>query len=163
MSVSEVPRLAADDAAARGLAIEFVARQEQGPPVDGRVGGVRVAKTVVVQRGDEFVFVITDLAARFSWPKLRAVLGVNRVSLPTAEEVLAATGYARGSISPIGAHTPWPVVIDAGLRGERIAVGSGSHGWVVLVEADALARAYGATVADVVPDPDTAGEPAAAK
>lgn len=148
MSNPEVSRAAAD-AAARGLSVEFVSREGSGPPSDGRVAGARIAKTVVVQRGAEFVFVIAPLTAQFSWPKLRALLGVNRLSLPDADAAFAATGYVRGTISPLGASTAWPVVLDESLAHERIAVGSGSHGWAALVDGTALARAYGATVADV--------------
>ncbi|QYM76759.1 aminoacyl-tRNA deacylase [Leucobacter luti] len=148
MTNTEVPRAAAD-AAARGLAVEFIPREGSGPPAGGLVGGVRIAKTVVVQLGSEFVFVIAPLAAQFSWPKLRALLGVNRVSLPDADAAFAATGYERGTISPLGASTPWPVYIDQGLIGARIALGSGSHEFAALVDAAEFVSAYGATVADL--------------
>lgn len=144
----EIARAAAD-AAARGLAVAFVAREGSGPPADGRVGDALIAKTVVVQRRDEFVFVITPLAAQFSWPKLRALLGVNRLSLPDSAAAFAATGYERGTISPLGASVAWPVFLDAQLSGQRIALGSGSHGYAAIVDAGAFARAYGATVADL--------------
>lgn len=35
-----------------------------------------------------------------SWPKLRALLGVNRLSIPDAETARAATGYERGTPLP---------------------------------------------------------------
>lgn len=156
MSNPEVSR-AAVDAAARGLAVEFVSRTGNGPPQDGRVAGSRIAKTVVVQRGAEFVFVIAPLAAQFSWAKLRALLGVNRLSLPDADAAFAATGYERGTISPLGASEAWPVVLDESLAKERIALGSGAHGWAAIVDGAALARAYGAVVADVSSDPKRTG------
>jgi hypothetical protein len=33
---------------------------------------------------------------RDRWPKLRALLGVNRLSMPDADTALAVTGYVRG-------------------------------------------------------------------
>lgn len=152
---SDVTRAAAD-AAARGLAVEFIAREGSGPPADGMVGGAQIAKTVVVQLRDGFVFVLAPLATQFSWPKLRTLLGVNRVSLPDADAAFAATGYPRGTISPLGASTPWPVYLDRSLVGTRIALGSGSHGFAALVDAGAFTRAYDARVADLAVDPDAA-------
>jgi prolyl-tRNA editing enzyme YbaK/EbsC (Cys-tRNA(Pro) deacylase) len=77
--------------------------------------GVRpeqVVKTLVVRRGeDDYVLVLVPGDRSLSWPKLRALLGVSRISLPDAEEALAATGYARGTITPTIAssagRSPW--------------------------------------------------------
>ncbi|GAA1599277.1 aminoacyl-tRNA deacylase [Leucobacter chromiireducens] len=149
--MTEHPELAraAADAAERGLSVEFVARTGEGPPADGMLSGVPIAKTIVVQRREEFVFVIAPLAAQFSWPKLRALLGVNKLSLPDADGAFDATGYPRGAITPLGAHTPWPVILDASLAGQRIALGTGAHGFGAIVDADALARAYDAEFAEL--------------
>ncbi|WP_336660860.1 aminoacyl-tRNA deacylase [Leucobacter sp. USHLN153] len=138
---------AAEDAAARGLAVEFVSRTPGERPAP--LPGVELVKTIVVQAKDRHVLVLTPVDEQFSWAKLRALLGVNRLSLPDAEGALAATGYARGTITPLGARGSWPVVIDARLAGRRIAIGSGSPAHGALVDADALAAAYSATVADL--------------
>ena len=140
---------AAKDAAARGLTVEFVARGGDGPPADGMLGGVPIAKTIVVQRREEFVFVIAPLAAQFSWPKLRALLGVNKLSLPDADGALAATGYERGTITPLGATQQWPVFMDERLRSGRIALGSGTRTHALIVDAAELAAAFDATVSDL--------------
>ncbi|UOR02337.1 YbaK/EbsC family protein [Leucobacter allii] len=138
------------DARARGLAVEFVPRTpgERPAPIDG----VEPVKTIVVQRRDGYVLVLAPLAEQFSWAKLRALLGVNRLSLPDPAGALAATGYARGTISPLGARGDWPVVMDARLSGARIVIGSGSPAAGAIVDADELARAYAATVADLGAD-----------
>lgn len=149
-NASEIAR-ATTDAAERGLEVEFIAREggpQAGPPADGRVAGVPIAKTVVVQVKDGFVFVVAPLSAQFSWPKLRAALGVNRLSLPDAEVAFAATGYRRGTISPLGSSTGWPVFIDETLEGQ-IALGSGSHHFAAIVDAAAFRAAYGATAVDL--------------
>ncbi|KAM9864080.1 aminoacyl-tRNA deacylase [Leucobacter sp. BZR 635] len=144
----QVPRAAAD-ASARGLDVEFLQRDGSGRPTSGEFGGARIAKTVVVQRGDSFVFVLTPLDAQFSWAKLRSHLGVNRLSLPDADAAFAATGYERGTITPLGASTAWPVILDRSLAGEEILVGAGQHGIGARVRADDLVRAYAAEVAEL--------------
>lgn len=109
----------------------------------------RIVKTLVVRRGeDDYLFVLVPGDRQISWPKLRALLGVSRLSLPPAEDAFAATGYERGTITPFGASHPWPVVADAAVRG-TISLGGGAHGVAVTVEADDVIRALDATVADV--------------
>ncbi len=139
---------AAADAASRGLAVSFVARTpgERPAPVEG----VELVKTIVVQAKHRFVLVLTPVDAQFSWAKLRAHLGVNKLSLPDAEGAFAATGYVRGTITPLGAAGSWPVVVDARLAGRRIAIGSGSAEFGALVSADELVSAYAAHVVDLV-------------
>jgi Cys-tRNA(Pro)/Cys-tRNA(Cys) deacylase len=62
-----------------------------------------VVKTLVVRRADnDFVFVLVPGDRTISWPKLRATLGVSRLSLPDAAVAKAATGYERGTITPFG-------------------------------------------------------------
>ena len=109
-----------------------------------------IVKTLVVKRSDDtylFALIPGDLA--ISWPKLRAVVGVNKLQLPDPSLALAATGYERGTITPIGSANDWPVYADASIRGRRIAMGAGAHGYSLFVDADALIAAYGATVADI--------------
>lgn len=109
-----------------------------------------IVKTLVVRRGEgDYVFVLVPGDRTISWPKLRALLGVNRLSLPPADEALIATGYERGTITPYGSSTAWPVVMDATAAGRRISIGAGAHGVAATVAADDLARTLGAQVADV--------------
>jgi prolyl-tRNA editing enzyme YbaK/EbsC (Cys-tRNA(Pro) deacylase) len=47
-----------------------------------------------VRRGaGDYVFVLVPGGREIDWKKLRAHLGVSRLSLPDAEEARAATGY----------------------------------------------------------------------
>lgn len=115
-----------------------------------------VVKTIVVRRGEgDLLFVLTPGGRVISWPKLRALLGVSRLSMPDAEAAKAATGYARGTITPFGAATAWPVVADERLRGREITLGAGEHGLAVAVDADTALAALGATVADVTDEEPT--------
>lgn len=112
---------------------------------------VDVVKTLVVRRGEgDYLFVLVPGGRSISWPKLRALLGVSRMSMPPADEAFAATGFERGTITPIGSSTAWPVVADVVLasRGE-ITLGSGVHEVAIAVQALPLIEATGAVVADV--------------
>lgn len=109
-----------------------------------------IVKSLVVRRGSgDYVFVLVPGDREISWPKLRAHLGVNRLSMPPAEEALEATGYERGTITPFGSTTPWPVILDASVAGRTISMGAGAHGTSVTLAADDLVRALAAEVADV--------------
>ncbi|MEU3452823.1 YbaK/EbsC family protein [Micromonospora sp. NPDC006766] len=115
-----------------------------------------VVKTIVVRRAeDDHLFVLTPGDRVISWPKLRALLGVSRLSMPDAEAARAATGYERGTITPFGSTTAWPVVADERLRGREITLGAGEHGVAVAIDADTALTALDATVADVT-DPEPA-------
>jgi prolyl-tRNA editing enzyme YbaK/EbsC (Cys-tRNA(Pro) deacylase) len=77
-------------------------------------------RTIVVRRGaDDYLFVLVPAGRRFDWPKLRAHLGVNRVTLPDAEEARGVTGYVRYTITPFGSTHAWPVVVDAAAMAEH--------------------------------------------
>lgn len=109
-----------------------------------------VVKTMVVRRGEgDHLLVLVPGDRTISWPRLRALLGVSRLSMPDAAAALAVTGYPRGTITPFGAAGDLPVVADERLRGRRITLGAGAHGVAVAVDADAALAHLEATVADV--------------
>jgi Cys-tRNA(Pro)/Cys-tRNA(Cys) deacylase len=117
----------------------------QGIPLDA------LLRTIVVRRGaDDYVFVLVPAGRRFEWPKLRAHLGVNRLSLPDAEEARQVTGYERFTITPFGASRAWPVIADASvLEQPVVAIGGGARGVNLHVEPRRLVEALGAEVVDV--------------
>jgi Cys-tRNA(Pro) deacylase len=134
--------------------VEFVARPAAGSLEEAaRLLGLAasdIVKTLVVKRSDDtYLFALIPGHRAISWPKLRAVVGVNKLRLPEPELALAATGFERGTITPIGSTTDWPVYADETITGRRIAMGAGAHGFSLFVDADDLIRAYGATVADI--------------
>jgi Cys-tRNA(Pro) deacylase len=115
-----------------------------------------VVKTMVVRRGDDdFLFVLVPGDRNISWPRLRALLGVNRLSMPNAEVARQATGYERGTITPFGSARPWPVIADERVRGREITLGAGEPGVALLASADEILRALDASVADIS-DPEPA-------
>ncbi|MGA7689480.1 MAG: YbaK/EbsC family protein [Jiangellales bacterium] len=109
-----------------------------------------VVKTLVVRRADDdYVLVLVPGDRSMSWPKLRRELGVSRLSLPDEDEAKAATGFARGTITPFGAARSWPVLADHRLLGRRITLGAGAHGVATAVDADAALTALDAAVSDL--------------
>jgi Cys-tRNA(Pro)/Cys-tRNA(Cys) deacylase len=109
-----------------------------------------MAKTIVVRRSNgNYLFALIPGGTQIVWPKLRSLLGVSKMKLPDATEAFRATGYERGTITPIGSEPSWPVIIDQRLVGRRAALGAGGHGYSAFVDIDDLVRAYHATVADI--------------
>ncbi|MCZ4326596.1 aminoacyl-tRNA deacylase [Brachybacterium paraconglomeratum] len=112
-----------------------------------------IVKTLVVRRGEgDFLFVLVPGDRGISWPKLRALLGVNRLSMPDKDVAREVTGYERGTITPFGATTAWPVVADASLAGDperRISMGAGAHGVAATVPAEEALARLDARIADV--------------
>ncbi|MEU4242836.1 YbaK/EbsC family protein [Actinoplanes sp. NPDC026619] len=109
-----------------------------------------LVKTIVVRRAEgEYVFVLVPGDRQISWPKLRAQLGVNRLSLPDAATAKEATGYERGTITPFGSAKAWPVIADERTRGRTINLGAGERGVGLQVAADDAVAALQGTFADV--------------
>jgi Cys-tRNA(Pro)/Cys-tRNA(Cys) deacylase len=109
-----------------------------------------IAKTLVLRRSTgTYLFAVLPGNTQLAWPRLRALVGVNKLTLPEAGEALTATGYARGTITPVGSLVDWPLYVDERLTGRRVAMGSGDHGYSAFLDVDALVAAYGATVADL--------------
>ncbi len=108
-------------------------------------------RTIVVRRGeDDYLFVLVPAGRRFDWPKLRAHLGVSRLSLPDADEAHAVTGYVRYTITPFASSRAWPVIADASIEGfERVAIGGGAPGVNLHLAPGDLVAALRADVVDV--------------
>ncbi|GAA4171909.1 YbaK/EbsC family protein [Gryllotalpicola koreensis] len=142
------------DAAARGLAVEVVSRPAANSLAEAaHVLGIEpggIVKTLVVKRHDgDFLFALVPGGRKISWPKLRALVGVNKLQLPDASLALEATGYERGTITPLGSAREWPVYADETLVGQKVAMGAGAHGYSAFVSADELIASFGAVVADI--------------
>jgi len=97
---------------------------------------------------DEHVFVLVPGDREIAWPKLRALLGVNRLTMASADAAYDVTGYVRGTITPLGSRTSLRVVADASIE-DRISLGGGAHGVALTVDAAELVAALDATAADV--------------
>src|SRR5262245_22579449 len=141
--------------AAKGLGLEIevtrhgpVRSLEEAAAARG-IEPARLIKTIVVRLADDdYRFVLVPGDREIAWRKLRALLGVNRVSMPDAETAREVTGYERGTIVPLGSTRAWPVIADRSISG-TISIGGGAHGVGLTVDAAELLQAIEATVADI--------------
>lgn len=107
-------------------------------------------KTMVVRRGEgDHLLALVPGDRSISWPKLRALLGVSRLSMPDADAAREVTGFERGTITPFGTKTPLPVIADERIKGRTISIGAGAHGVAATLDGDALLAHLAATVADI--------------
>ena len=108
-------------------------------------------RTIVVRRGDDdYLFVLVPAGRRFDWPKLRAHVGVRRMTLPDADEAREVTGYERYTITPFGSRRAWPVIVDGAVMEQPVvSVGGGAFGVNIHLAPSDLVGALQATVADV--------------
>jgi Cys-tRNA(Pro)/Cys-tRNA(Cys) deacylase len=154
----ESPAIAA--LAGSGLDVTVVRTVRAGSAAESaQLQGIELGallRTIVVRRGDDdYLFVLVPADRRFDWGKLRAHLGVRRLTLPDAEEARDVTGYERYTITPFGATRPWPVILDASAMGhERVSVGGGAFGVNLHVAPADLVRHLDAVVVDVSAEGD---------
>jgi Cys-tRNA(Pro)/Cys-tRNA(Cys) deacylase len=141
--------------AASGIPFRVVRTQRPSSAEESaELQGIEVGqliRSIVVRRGaGDYVIVLVPGGRQIDWGRLRAHLGVKRLSLPDQEEAREATGYERGTITPFGSSTVWPVVADASLTDRGVvAIGAGAHGVNMHVGPEDLVRVLGADVADV--------------
>ena len=143
-------------AAARklGLAVEVVDRPAAASLAEAAAAlGIHpgeIVKSLVVRRkSGEYLFALVPGDEQISWPKLRAAAGANKLALPPAEEAFEATGYTRGTITPLGSSVSWPVFAAPAIRGKRVSMGAGEHGASLFVDGDALLDALQARVVEI--------------
>jgi Cys-tRNA(Pro) deacylase len=149
------------DALARLDVPHRVVRTERAGSAEesARLQGIPTAallRTIVVRRAeDDYLFVLVPAGRRFDWPKLRAHLGVRRLTLPDADEARAVTGYERYTITPFGSTRAWPVILDASAGTQPVvAIGGGGFGVNVHLAPGDLVAALDASLTDVSePDP----------
>jgi Cys-tRNA(Pro)/Cys-tRNA(Cys) deacylase len=128
-STPALDALAASGTPHRVVRTERASSAEEAATLQGIPLGA-LLRTIVVRRGDDdYLFVLVPAGRRFDWPRLRAHLGVRRLTLPDAEEARAVTGYERYTITPFGSSRAWPVIVDAAaMEFERVSVGGGAFG-----------------------------------
>ncbi len=115
------------------------AARERGQSPDQVVRSIvfRIAK-------DDYVMVLMAGARQVQWPTLRRHLGQSRVTMANEEELLAATGYEIGAVSPFGLPKPMRILLDESvLAQEEVSIGSGVRGVTVILRAGDLKRALG--------------------
>lgn len=102
----------------------------------------QVVRSILFRLGEgNFVMVLMPGLQQVSWPALRAYLGQSRLSMASEAEVLAATGYRVGAVSPLGLPGPMRILADESLFvPEEISIGSGERGVAVILKSADLRR-----------------------
>lgn len=90
---------------------------------------------------DRFAMVLVAGPAQVDWKRLRQHLGQSRLTMASADEVLATTGYPIGAVGPLGLPQPLSIYVDDSVLAEaEISIGSGVRGTTVILQsADLLA------------------------
>ena len=102
---------------------------------------------MVVRTGENaYVIVLVPGDRVINWGKLREHLNLRRLALADADQAFEATGYRRGTITPLGIASDLTVIVDADVAGRgEVSVGSGLPGTAIHLDADDLIEAVGAT------------------
>lgn len=139
-------------------------------PAAARALGVEVDQIVksVIFLVDDRPFLVYGCGVRRVDPrKLAERLNVNRkkVRLADADQVLEITGYAVGTVPPVGLKTPMPAFMDPAIqRYETVYAGGGGMDALLRISSAELLRVSGAEVAPMLRDDeaenaDVADEP----
>ena len=105
----------------------------------------QVVRSIVFRLAEgQFVMVLIAGPAQISWPRLRYHLGISRLTMASEVEVLEATGYVLGAVSPFGLPTPIRTLLDRSvLQQNVISLGSGQRGVAVIMKSGDLHKGLG--------------------
>ncbi len=111
----------------------------------------RIAKSILLMAGGEPVLVVTAGDQRVDRQKVKAMLDRGKVSIASAEQVLAMTGFVAGGVAPVGLLQPASVLLDRSLqRFPDIWAGGGVPEALLRLTVAELVRATGGQFADVI-------------
>jgi Cys-tRNA(Pro) deacylase len=105
----------------------------------------QIVRSIVFRLGEgQFVMVLAAGPRQISWPALRKYLGQSRLTMATEDEVLAATGYPLGAVSPFGLPAPMRILVDHSvLEQDEVSVGSGVRYTTVILQAEEMLKGLG--------------------
>ena len=132
-------------------------------PDESDLSGVHIAEQIgkpreivfktLAARGDKSgiaVFCI-PCAEELDMKAAAQVSGNKSIELLHVKDLLAATGYIRGGVSPIGMKKNYPVYIDATAeQHERITLSGGIKGAQLLLDRAEIIKFLGATVCPII-------------
>jgi Cys-tRNA(Pro) deacylase len=134
------------------LAIPYQIFEHASPPASleqaaaerGQEPGQIVRSILFRHEQEYFVMVLVAGPGQIAWKRVRAHLGVTRLSMATESEVRAATGYEIGAVNPLGLARPVRILADVGVfKPEEISIGSGVRGAAIIMKSADLQRTLG--------------------
>jgi Cys-tRNA(Pro)/Cys-tRNA(Cys) deacylase len=105
----------------------------------------QVIRSLLFRLGQgNFVMVLIAGPAQVSWSGLRSYLSQSRLTMATENEVLKATGYRPGAVSPFGLPAPLRILADESVFApEEISIGSGERGITIIMKSADLRKGLG--------------------
>jgi Cys-tRNA(Pro) deacylase len=96
----------------------------------------QIVRSIVFRLAEgQFIMVLIAGPGQISWKRLRATLATTRISLASEAEVLAATGFVRGAVTPLGLPRPMRVLSDESVFiPNEISIGSGVRGVAIILK-----------------------------
>jgi Cys-tRNA(Pro)/Cys-tRNA(Cys) deacylase len=108
----------------------------------GQVPGQIVRSIVFRLAEGQFIMVLMAGPGQVSWKRIRAALGISRISMASEAEVLAVTGFVRGAVTPLGLLHPMRILADESVFvHDEISIGSGVRGVAVILKSADLQSA----------------------
>jgi Cys-tRNA(Pro)/Cys-tRNA(Cys) deacylase len=103
----------------------------------------QIVRSIVFRLAEgQFVMVLMAGPGQIAWKRIRAALGVARISMASEVEVLAATGFVHGAVTPLGLPHPLRILADESVFvHEEISIGSGVRGVAVILRSTDLQTA----------------------
>jgi len=105
----------------------------------------QIIRSILFRHEQEyFVLVLMAGPGQISWKRVRAHLGVSRISMASESEVRKVTGCEIGTVNPIGLPRPIRILADGSVfKQEEISIGSGVRGAAIIMKSADLQRAVG--------------------
>ncbi len=103
----------------------------------------QVVRSIVFRLAEgEFIMVLMPGPGQVPWKALRHFLGQSRLTMASEEELLQATGYRPGTVTPFGLPDPMRILIDQGVINQpEVSLGSGQRGLAILMKPEDLLAA----------------------
>lgn len=108
----------------------------------------QVFKTLVAEVDGQLAVAVVPVTATLDLKALAAALGGKRAAMADPAAAERATGYVRGSISPLGQRRPLPTVVDESALGHALVyVSAGRRGLEIELAPGDLLRLTGGRAA----------------
>lgn len=103
----------------------------------------QVVRSIVFRLAEgEFLMVLMPGPGQIPWKALRKYLGQSRITMANEEELLNATGYRPGAVTPFGLPGAMRILVDQGvIEQPRISLGSGRPGIAIMMDPKELLNA----------------------
>jgi Cys-tRNA(Pro) deacylase len=117
---------------------------EQAARERGQEPGQVVRSILFRHEQEAFIMVLMAGPGQISWKRVRAHLGVSRLSMANETEVREVTGCQIGTVSPFGLPSPILILADNSVfEPEEISIGCGVRGAAIIMKSSDLQRALG--------------------